>query len=64
MPKLEVDKINTAFQKVIADPVVQERLQRVGLEALTTSPEEFAAILRADWENAAAVVKASGAKVE
>jgi len=63
-PKSEIDKINAAFQKAIADPLVQERLARVGLEVVTATPEEFAAILRTDWENAAAIVKASGAKVE
>ena len=63
-PKSEVDKINSAFQKAIADPIVQERLARVGLEVSTATPEEFMAILRADWDNAAAIVKASGAKVE
>ena len=63
-PKAEIDKINTAFQKAIADPVVQDRLSRVGLEVSTASPEEFMAILRADWDSAAAIVKASGAKVE
>jgi len=63
-PKAEIDKINSAFQKAIADPVVQDRLSRVGLEVVTASPEEFMAILRTDWENAAAIVKASGAKVE
>ena len=63
-PKAEIDKINTAFQKAISDPIVQDRLSRVGLEVVTASPEEFMAILRTDWENAAAIVKASGAKVE
>jgi tripartite-type tricarboxylate transporter receptor subunit TctC len=63
-PKAEIDKINTAFQKAIADLAVQDRLSRVGLEVVTASPEEFMAILRTDWENAAAIVKASGAKVE
>jgi len=63
-PKVEIDKINAAFQKAIADPAVQERLARVGLEVSTASPEEFLAILRADWESAAAIVKASGARVE
>lgn len=63
-PKVEIDKINVAFQKAIADPVVQDRLARVGLEVSTASPEEFLAILRADWDSAAAIVKASGARVE
>ena len=63
-PKVEIDKINAAFQKAIADPAVQDRLARVGLEVSTASPEEFLAILRADWESAGAIVKASGARVE
>ena len=63
-PKVEIDKINAAFQKAIADPAVQDRLARVGLEVSTASPEEFLTILRADWESAAAIVKASGARVE
>ena len=63
-PKVEIDKINAAFQKAIADPAVQDRLARVGLEVSTASPEEFLVILRADWESAAAIVKASGARVE
>ena len=63
-PKVEIDKINAAFQKAIADPAVQDRLARVGLEVSTASPEEFLAILRADWESAAGIVKASGARVE
>lgn len=63
-PKIEIDKINAAFQKAIADPVVLDRLARVGLEVSSASPEEFLAILRADWESAAVIVKASGARVE
>lgn len=63
-PKIEIDKINAAFQKAIADPVVLDRLARVGLEVSSASPEEFLAILRADWESAAAIVKAAGARVE
>jgi hypothetical protein len=30
----------------------------------TASPDEFQQILRADWDNAALIVKSSGAKVE
>jgi hypothetical protein len=36
----------------------------VGLEVVTASAEELMAIFRTDWKNAAAIVKASGAKVE
>ena len=63
-PKLEVERINRAMIKVLADPMVQERLVKLGLEIQTASPEEFQQILIADWQNAALIVKSSGAKLE
>lgn len=63
-PKAEVDRINQAFVKVMADPAVQERLSRLGVEPNTASSEEFQKILRADWDLAAQIVKASGARIE
>jgi len=63
-PKLEVERINRAMIKVLADPVVQERLVKLGLEIQTASPEEFQQILISDWQNAAVIVKSSGAKLE
>lgn len=63
-PKAEVEKINRAMIKVLADPVVQERLIKLGLEVQTASPEEFQQILSLDWQNAAVIVKSSGAKLE
>ena len=64
LPKAEIERLNNAVQKVLADPVVQERFARLGVENTTASPDEFQKILRADWENAAQIVKASGARVE
>ena len=63
-PKLEVERINRAMIKVLADPMVQERLVKLGLEIQTASPEDFQQILIADWQNAALIVKSSGAKLE
>lgn len=63
-PKSEIDRINRAMIKVLADPAVQERLIKLGLEVQTASPEEFQQILIADWQNAAMIVKSSGAKLE
>lgn len=65
-PTAEVQRLNAAMQKVLADPVVQERLTRLGVE-LSTAPvssDEFQKILRADWDNAGQIVKASGARLE
>jgi tripartite-type tricarboxylate transporter receptor subunit TctC len=64
MPKAEQDRINNAVQKALADPAVIERFKNLGVEMTTASPDEFQQILRADWDNAALIVKSSGAKVE
>lgn len=65
-PAAEVQRLNTAMQKVLADPVVQERLARLGVEqtASHVSSDEFQRILRADWDTAGQIVKASGARLE
>nr|WP_145551240.1 tripartite tricarboxylate transporter substrate binding protein [Variovorax boronicumulans] len=64
LPRTERDRLNAALQKTLADPAVQERLARLGVESATMAPDAFQQLLRADWENAGAIVKASGAKVE
>jgi tripartite-type tricarboxylate transporter receptor subunit TctC len=64
MPRAEAEKINAAMQKVLALPAVQERLNNVGVEAGTMSVDEFQKLLRADYEQAGVLVKASGARIE
>ena len=63
-PKAEIDRLNAATNKVLADPVIQERFKRLGVEPRSQSAEEFQKLLRADWDAMGAVVKASGAKVD
>jgi tripartite-type tricarboxylate transporter receptor subunit TctC len=63
-PKAEVERINAALQKVLADPAVQQRFANLGVETMPMSADDFQKLLRADWDVAAAIVKASGAKVE
>ncbi len=63
-PRTEVEKINAAMQKVLADPVVQERFARLGVETAPMQADEFQKLLRADWDSAGAIVKASGARIE
>ena len=64
LPRAEVDKLNAAINKVLADPVVQERLTRLGVENGTLGVDEFQKLLRADYEQAGVLVKASGARIE
>ena len=63
-PKAEVERLNAAMQKVLADPVVQQRFANLGVETLPMTSDEFQKLLRADWDTAGAIVRASGAKVE
>jgi tripartite-type tricarboxylate transporter receptor subunit TctC len=64
LPKPELERLNAAINKVLAMPEIQERLLRLGVEPATASPDEFARLLKADYESAGVLVKASGAKIE
>jgi len=63
-PRAEVERLHAATNKVLADPAIQERFKRLGVEPRSQSAEAFQKLLRADWEAMGAVVKASGAKVD
>jgi tripartite-type tricarboxylate transporter receptor subunit TctC len=64
MPRATVDRINLAVASLLRDPVILERLAKQGIEPQALSPEAFDALLRADFEKMARIVKASGARVE
>ena len=64
LPRAEAEKINAAMQKVLAMPAVQERLANLGVEPGTMSVDAFQALLKADYEQAGVLVKASGARIE
>lgn len=64
IPKATVDQLGAAMASLMKDPVILERLARQGVEARYLGPEEFAALLRRDFEVMARVVKASGARIE
>jgi tripartite-type tricarboxylate transporter receptor subunit TctC len=64
MPRAEVERLNAAINKVLADPAVQERLTRLGVEPGTMSVDSLQQLLRADNESAAMLVKTSGARIE
>ncbi|MCA3069939.1 MAG: tripartite tricarboxylate transporter substrate binding protein [Rhodocyclaceae bacterium] len=63
-PGAVVNRLNADILKVLAQPDVRERLTAQGIEIRTSTPAEFAAIIRADAEIWAKVVKATGTKIE
>ena len=54
----------SAVAKVLKDPAVQERFTRLGVEVDLMSAEGFNQVLKADWDNAAQIVKSSGARID
>ena len=63
-PAAEATRINNAMAKLLKDPVILERLDKQGIEPRALSNTDFSKLLAADYVRMAAVVKASGAKVD
>jgi tripartite-type tricarboxylate transporter receptor subunit TctC len=54
-PRVVVDKIQQEVARMYADPVLYERLQKAGINAVGSTPEEFDAFFRKEavrWEKA------------
>ena len=63
-PKLVVAQIHAAALKAVAAKDVQEKLAVQGAEVWTTTPEQFAAIIKSELPKWAKIVKESGAQVD
>ena len=63
-PPAIVKRLNTEIVKILELPEVREKLGALGAEIVADSPEEFAAIVKAEVVKWADVVKKSGAKVD
>ncbi len=63
-PLAVVRQINADIRKILEDKDVLEKFATLGAEPYDTRPEEFAAILHADIQKWAVVVKSSGATAD
>ena len=53
------------MNRALADPQTVERIRNVGgLEPYISTPDEFAALLRAEYAKYGEIVKAVGAKID
>ncbi|MBL8382133.1 MAG: tripartite tricarboxylate transporter substrate binding protein [Burkholderiales bacterium] len=62
LPADTVRRLNAAIVAAIKAPATAERMRTMGVEPTGTTPEAFAAILKADYERWGAVIRASGFK--
>ena len=63
-PKPIIDKLNAEINKAFATQDVIQKLEAQALDPWTSTPEEFNARLKADYEKYGKLIKLTGAKVE
>jgi tripartite-type tricarboxylate transporter receptor subunit TctC len=63
-PKPVVERLSQAIAKAVQSPDVAAKLANLNMEAVGSTPEEFARQIAADWAKWGAVVKASGFTLE
>jgi tripartite-type tricarboxylate transporter receptor subunit TctC len=63
-PKEIVAKLNTEIVRLMKLPDVKESMLNLGMEPAGTTPEEFAAFVKADIARWAKVVQQTGVQVE
>ncbi len=64
MPREVVARLNAEIRTALAGQAVRDRFKALGAEATPSTPEEFRELARRETEKWAAVVKASGAKLD
>ncbi|MGL6113273.1 MAG: tripartite tricarboxylate transporter substrate binding protein, partial [Rubrivivax sp.] len=64
LPPATTQRLHRAFTEALASPEIKARLASLLAEAAPTSPEQFAAFVRAELAKYETVVKQSGAKAD
>ncbi len=64
IPRPLVDKLNQALIQALRSPDIREKMSAGGFELWTSTPEEFARIVKVDRDKWGTIVKASGARVD
>jgi tripartite-type tricarboxylate transporter receptor subunit TctC len=63
-PRPIVDALNAELKKAVADPGVASRLSALTLDPMHMSPEEFAKLLKSEYDKYEHVVKLSGVRID
>jgi len=63
-PRTIIDRLNAEIRKAMADPAVAANLASQTLDPMPMSPEEFARLMKTDYDMLGPVVKAAGARLD
>jgi tripartite-type tricarboxylate transporter receptor subunit TctC len=63
-PKATVERLSQAIAKAVQAPEVAAKLASLNMEAVGSTPDEFARVIATDWSKWGAVVRASGFTLE
>ncbi len=63
-PRTVIDKLNREVAAIYADPAIADRLEKAGITAVTSTPEEFDAFFRSEAARWTKVFRESGIKLE
>jgi tripartite-type tricarboxylate transporter receptor subunit TctC len=62
-PREIVQKLNTSITQILSTPDARKLMASAGVEVATSTPEEFAALMKSELERWGKVVRATGAQV-
>jgi tripartite-type tricarboxylate transporter receptor subunit TctC len=63
-PKPIVDKLSAEIRGILAAPEFQATLAKQGLDAFISTPQQFSALMKSDFDRYARIVKTANIKVE
>ena len=63
-PAHAVNKVNAEMKRAIADPAFTKHLESIGLEPASSTPKEFADLIRTDFARWSKVVKEAGIRAK
>jgi tripartite-type tricarboxylate transporter receptor subunit TctC len=63
-PREIVDKLNGSIAKILSAPAMTELWNTQAMEIVPSTPEQFGARLRSDYDRYGTLIKSSGIKIE
>jgi tripartite-type tricarboxylate transporter receptor subunit TctC len=63
-PKPVIDKLNAEIARILTLPDIREKLLSQGMDPMISTPEQFAALIKADYAKFTQIIKRAQIKLE